>query len=513
METPISDKIVKNTIYNIVGKISVTLIYLVMTPYIINNIGIKNYGIWALISVIASYLGLLDIGVNTSYVKYFTEFYTKKDYKKLNEFLNTGFIIYVIVGIFVLLLGISLMDFICKIFNLSKEITEIKFVILMGIISFVINNIFQEFTALQTGLQRMDVTNKISIIISLLTFIGVIFFLDILNLGLKGLAINSVLISIIAAVVNIIVSYKLLPEMEFLSLYRISIDTAKKMFSYGMRIFASKLENVFTFQTDKLFISYFLNISFVTLYELGSTLINRISQLPLSLISAVSPVITELDTKGEIKKIYELYSRGIKYLAVVLCPLLVFTIFSAPIIMFIWMGKGYEKSVQVIQLLGISYLINYFTPLGVGFLMAIGKVDTIMKIATYQFLTNLVLSLIFIIKFGFIGVVLATFISLSFWSIWFITKFHKIMNFSYSVYKYVFKTSIISLLLCSVIWLFMNRLINVNLLSRLESFALLFLVFIIFFLGYTVFILKTSYFDKYDFSLLIGKLQYFTLKE
>ena len=67
-------KIVKNTIFNIVGRLCGILTVLFLTPYIINSIGVERYGIWAIAVAITGYFGLLDFGLGESFVKYIAEF-------------------------------------------------------------------------------------------------------------------------------------------------------------------------------------------------------------------------------------------------------------------------------------------------------------------------------------------------------------------------------------------------------------------------------------------------------
>ncbi len=94
MTQTLSHKIVRNTIFNIIGRLWGMLVVLFLTPYIIGHIGTEKYGIWALVVVLTGYFGLLDCGVGTSFVKYISEYYTKKDYSGINRIVNTGFLLY-----------------------------------------------------------------------------------------------------------------------------------------------------------------------------------------------------------------------------------------------------------------------------------------------------------------------------------------------------------------------------------------------------------------------------------
>ena len=92
----ISQKIVKNTFYNMIGKFFGILAALFLTPYIIRHIGIERFGLWAIVGVMTGYFGLIDCGIGTSFVKYIAEFYTKKEVDKINQLVSTGVIFYLL---------------------------------------------------------------------------------------------------------------------------------------------------------------------------------------------------------------------------------------------------------------------------------------------------------------------------------------------------------------------------------------------------------------------------------
>ncbi len=102
-KTTLSQKIIKNTIFGGTGRLWAILISLLLTPYIVSKLGIGRFGIWAIVSILIGYFGLVDFGVGTSYVKYIAEYHTKKDYQTINKIVNTGFVFYLVVGFTIIL--------------------------------------------------------------------------------------------------------------------------------------------------------------------------------------------------------------------------------------------------------------------------------------------------------------------------------------------------------------------------------------------------------------------------
>ena len=102
-------KIIRNTLYNSTARVLAIVIALILTPYIIHHIGGERYGIWAIIGMVTGYFGLLDLGVETAFVKYISEYHAKKEYQCINRVVNTGIIFYAFL-VLVLLVGMDVVS-------------------------------------------------------------------------------------------------------------------------------------------------------------------------------------------------------------------------------------------------------------------------------------------------------------------------------------------------------------------------------------------------------------------
>ena len=80
-------------------------LFFILTPYIINHIGVERFGVWTIVGVLTGYLGLFDLGISTSFVKYIAEYYTHRDFEKINHVVNTGFLFYLVFSFVVIALS------------------------------------------------------------------------------------------------------------------------------------------------------------------------------------------------------------------------------------------------------------------------------------------------------------------------------------------------------------------------------------------------------------------------
>jgi len=411
MEQSLSGKIIRNTFYNVIGHFFGIFIGLFLTPYIISRIGLERFGIWAIAGVVTGYFGMFDFGIGMSFVKHIAEFYAKKDYNKINEIVNSGLLFYSIFAVIIISSAPLYVDPILRFFKIPKDLySEALFAFFAGIIFFSISNALSIFPALQSGLQRMDISNKTGIIISVPAAAGTIFVLQ-NGWGLRGLIINNAVIFVMAGLANIAIAFRIFPELK-ISPFLFTPGMLKKLFGYGVKLQIARISSMIAVNIEKLLITRYLSIGLVTFFQLASSIVENVKSVSLLFISALMPAFSEIDARGGRKELIDSYIRGTKYLGLIAIPLFMFVIITAPQIMRIWMGIGYEKSVWIIRILGIGWLYAVLAGVRGVVVQAIGKPEMEMKGGLAVAILNIPLSIIFIIKFGFVGAALGTMLAL-----------------------------------------------------------------------------------------------------
>ena len=485
------------------------MITLILTPYIIHNIGLERYGIWAIVGVITGYFGLLDLGIGSSFVKYISEYYTKEDFKRLNQVVNSGFVFYSLFGVGIIILGFLLIKPLLNFFNIPINLyDEALFVFILGIIIFAVSNVLSVFGAIQGGLQRMDITNKLAIAVSIPNIIGTILFLE-LGYGLPGLMVNNAIVFAISSTINIIIAFRILPELKFKP-FLFHKEMFKKLFGFGYKLHVSTIANLLHFQMDKILLAYFLNIGFVTYYAVATQIASKARELPLLLISAIFPAASELEAKSDKESLDNLYFRSMKYVILIGLPLSLLIILLACSFIDLWLGKEFKMSVLTLQILIFAYFFNIMSGPGFTILNGIGKPGYGMKSSIIAAILNFILSILLVIKIGYYGVVIGTAISMIIASIYFIAMFHQVMNIS--IWEMVKKELYKPFLACSVafvVFYFIIKHIEQIGWVGLAGVGFLYLVLS------GLIILAMNYFDDFDKTLVnkYSHIKIFKMKE
>ncbi len=427
----VSDKVIKNTAYNIAGRSWFILVAFFLTPYIVRHIGLERYAIWSFVSVITGYFSLFDFGIGLSFVKYIAEFFAKKEYEKINQILNAGFIFYAVFAVFILAISVLYIDPIIGVFKIPAGLyQEAAFVFLVGIAIFVLANALSPFAAIQAGLQRLDISNTVNILLSIVNIAGTVLVIE-KGWGLRGLILNNAVVFFIHSGINIVIAARLLPFFRFrLSFY--GRDMLGKLFKFGYRIQIARISSVVTTQTDKILIAYFVGLGWVTYYQLGSSIIYYAMAIPSLIVSALIPAFSEVEAKGERPKLIEAYLRSTKYLAFCVAPVFVFLILASPNIMLAWMGKGFEKSVLIIKILSASWLINTLAQVAASVCIAIDQPQIMANGSIIIAGLNILFSIVLVKLFGFYGIAWGTLLSVNAGTVYFLFRLHKALAVSFS---------------------------------------------------------------------------------
>jgi len=421
----VKQKIIKNTLYNIISYGYSAIIGFFLVPFVIKNIGLNRYGIWSLITMITGYFSLIDFGIGQSFERYIAEYKAKNDIRNLNYVVNSGLLIYLLLFFILIPLSIISLDFLIKILKIPQEFSsEAKFIFKWAIIYIGFSNIFGLFYSCMRGFQRMDITGKVTIFLTTFHAIGVILFLK-HGWGLKGLMVNNFLVYSIGGLTYIFFLNKIFLDIR-LNLLLFEKAMLKRLSKFGIKRWITSIEEVITYQTDKFFISHFLNVSLVGIYQIGYTIPEKVASMIRLLNSAVVPASAELKAMDDKEKLIKLHFLGLKYISTVAFPLMFFIFVSAPLIINIWVGSGYEKSIIVLRLFSLIFLITSLSSNLTAILVGVEKPEFQMYAGIFQGILNLILTFLFIRWIGFIGVIIATLISISLSTFYLILIFHKI---------------------------------------------------------------------------------------
>jgi O-antigen/teichoic acid export membrane protein len=446
MSDDLSRKILRNTSFIFLGRLWFLGVSLLLTPYLLSRLGPTAYGIWVLTDSLARTVALLDLGFATSFVKHVAEHHARGDRTGVSAVLTTGVAFYLAIGLVILTIAVVGSDAVLSFIAIPAGFEDIaRTVLRVALIASIFGNLIGVYQSLMHGLQKMDVSAAIMVLMSLSYVLGTVLVLE-AGLGLIGLAGAQLVTQIIGLGISHVAAGRLYVGLAFTPL-----EVGKhwaSMFRYGLNVHASNVASHVNVHLDKLLLSRFLDASHVAFYDVGSRPSIIARSFSVVLLSAITPAASEVQVSQGRERLYDLFLGASRYAGMVAIPLFAWLMIASPLLMTAWVGDGYESSVVVLQVLSVGFLIYCLAGPVTPLVQGMGKPEYQRNAELVSVVLNIVLSVALIKRYGFVGAPVGTAIAISAGSIYYVWRFHRLMG--YSLFTFL-KTTYWKPFLCAVV--------------------------------------------------------------
>lgn len=455
--------LITGSILRVTEFFATTIVTLVMTPFIIRSLGDNMYGLWIFVGSFLGYYGLMDFGLNSAIQRYTSRAIGSRDYEEANKVINTALFIFILIGLFVLIVSFFIALFLPLIIKNITEIAIFRIIILILGFNFAIGFPLRVFSGVLVANIRYNLNTAIEltklilrtvlIIIFLKRGYGIIalaliiFFTDIMGYTMKYLFIRNLY-------KYIIISKKLFVKTK-----------VKVLFSYSIYSFITQIANEIRFNIDNLVIVTFIGLGPVTLYSIGSRFIKYFRDLVIAAIGIFMPIFSQYESVNDYKAIRKIYLFTINlsvYISIFIGGLLI--IFGRTFIK-LWVGEKYLGAYPILVTLTIPMIIELMQGSKLALLQGISRHKYYAISNMGEGIVNLILSIIFVKRFGILGVALGTAIPMAINKIFIQPAYIcKIINLSLRDFylKTVGPASVKSLIIIGFIWWFSKNIIQNN---------------------------------------------------
>lgn len=417
--------IVKNAVFNVLAFLVNLAVSIVLIPVMLQHLGVAGFGVWALVRAFVGYAALGDLGLTSAVTKYVAEYSTMHRADDMGKVLKSAFVLYLMIMLAVLVVAFLLKGPILNVFFAGGGVPsdEVTFVLYGSLIIFAVNTVFSIVPSALNGLQRMDLTNSVIAVHTLINGVGM-YAAMVNGWGLRGIVWANAAAAVTGLIMNSFLFLRYCPFPAIVKA-RIAINDLRALFAFSKNVFVVSLATSIHQHLDKFLLSSFLTIRTVAAYEVGSRVVQQARQIPVLMLTPLLPAASELQAQEQTERVKELYLRSLKYLVVLSVPMLGCLGLFAPDVIEVWIGNADALIVPTLQILLVSNFINVLT--GPGFFIAIGIGSA--RIPMYSALVglslNVVLSVILLQWFGYFGAVFGSFGALTIASIYFLVMVHR----------------------------------------------------------------------------------------
>ena len=314
--TTLTQGLTRNTIFNMIGWIWPIGISILSVPFIVKNLGNDAYGIFAIVSIVAGYLGLLSGPVVMGSVRFIAEAYAHKEWSALREAVTAGLVIN---GALSTLGGLVLFfsaDMLArKVFAIPPTlITSAVTVFRLAALSFFINEIAGTLESIPTAMRRYDILNVVGLIVGTLNTVAIVLALW-WGRGLLGAVLAQVLSSVLGLVLLSIVAWMLLRKIPR-SDQRLPLRPAflKRLAGFSSLLFAGSVASTIGLQIDRTLVGILLGTSAITYYMVPAKITDRIPGMMSVFTTTLYPLSSEAKATGKVEELRHLYHEMVRIL-------------------------------------------------------------------------------------------------------------------------------------------------------------------------------------------------------
>ena len=392
----------RNILLNFLGQIIPLIVGIASMPFVIRELGVEGFGILALAWMLLGYFTIFDLGLGRATTKFISEELGKGSTDEIVSVFWTSCWMNFFLGFIGGLIIAGAASFLAgSVFRISPglvQTAEVTFYILA--VSCPIVLVSSVFRGTLEAAQRFDYVNAVAVISSSLSFllpvVGLLF-----GLNIYGIVILLMISRLGSALAYLFLCFRVFPVLR--EGFTLTIKRMRRLLNFGGWVSVSNLVNPILSYLDRFIIGSIISIAAVAYYTAPYEMVTRLSILPMSFamtlfpsFSAVNPDIRET--------MASLYSRSVKFLLILMGPIVVVLIFFARDILSVWLGTQYaEISTIVLQILAIGIFFNSLAQVPYALIQGFGRPDITAKFHLFELLLYIPLTFFLVKSLGIAG--------------------------------------------------------------------------------------------------------------
>ncbi|MEK7015484.1 lipopolysaccharide biosynthesis protein [Bacillus sp. FSL R9-9410] len=422
----------KNILFGLSGQIiSIGMGFIVRTAFIY-TLGIEYLGVDGLFTSILIMFSLANLGFDTAIIYSLYRPLAENDIYKIQALMNLYQKAYRLIGLIVLLLGLSLLPFLPYITNAHTIIENINMIYLLFLVSSVSSYYFVYKQSIIIADQRNHVISKIHSIFTIISHSLQVFLLIATS--------NYILVLIVQLALRVIENIyiankanKLYPYLQGKNNAKLSKKDRKLFFENLYALLLYKISGVVINGTDNIVISKFIGIIWVGMYSNYLLILNTLNTLLGYFFYSITASVGNLNVKEDVEKKYFIF-RVINFANFWIygfCTVCLWNLMNPFITL--WLGENYVFNKYII----FAIILNFFTAGMQNAATTFRETTGLFKKGKYRpiiaAVINIVVSIILAKQIGIAGVFLGTVISRLCTYFWYDP---------YVIFKFVFKRSV-----------------------------------------------------------------------
>jgi len=385
------------------------VVSVILVPFLLNKLGIEIYGLITIAAVLISFSIFTDLGIRASLNRNLAAQAAMGNKKKYDQLLNTGFIVYLLIGISLASICIVFSSFMVNVFRVSAGVKSqaIYFIRCYAGPAILLSYAKPAFVSILSSHNRFDIINTINTGISLFRGLGLLIFLSLTDTGLYGWAVVSLTTQFLSLVFIFYASRNIRPDFK-LSLRFVKQSALMELFSTGKYVFLQQISWIFRHKINPIILSIFMGPTAAAIYRPAESISVIMKSVINTFAAQLFPLTTGYHINDNTDKLKAVLVRGTRYTLLLAIPISVmFIAFPQPIIK-IWLersiGQKYLITSSVLFYMAVIDLFLYAGGTQGAVLLGMNKIKFVSKVSMAFTVLSFVCA-VFLVGFTSIGII------------------------------------------------------------------------------------------------------------
>jgi len=396
----------RNTVWNLAGQVAPMGVGLFAIPALIHALGTDRFGALTIAWMVVGYFSFFDLGLGRAMTNLVAQKLGTSSDRELSEIIWTANLLMLAFGI----LGAIVLWILSPVIvqhllktppALRPEITQ-SFYLLSLSVPFVIST--TGFRGVLEARQKFAIINIVRVPMGVATFAAPLLVLP------WTASLTAVVGILVIARALFWAVYASLALRDFPPLRRhvaIDINILPVLFRFGAWMTVSNIISPVMAYLDRFLIGMLLSLTAVAYYATPFEIATKFLILPAALVGVLFPAFSTALVANQ-EHTWNLFRRAIKYLTILMLPVLLLVVLFAKEGLTIWLGAAFAgHSTPVLQWLAIGVLANGIAALPFALVQGAGRADLTGKLHLAELPFYLLTVWYLTMHFGIVGTALA----------------------------------------------------------------------------------------------------------
>jgi O-antigen/teichoic acid export membrane protein len=401
------------------------LLGLIVTPIIVRTLGKELYGLWGLAASFVGFYGLFDFGLRSAISRFLGNAIGAKDIKQFNKITSTGKCILSAVSLLIIVFALIIIEPAQSILRIPGQYAgQFRWLILLSATNITLSMMMAVYGAALQASEDFLVLGFIELCSSVVRSIsGLIIIL--MGKGVVGLAIVSVITTSMERSAILWRCRKRFPQLNA-TFSGFDRTAARSLFAFSFVAYVVSIAAVLRSKFDVMLVTRFGGLGQAGLYALSCTVFRYFSNAVGTVAGITWPRLNNLQGTGDQLRLQEFFNRASHITAACASLLTGLLVGLAPVLFRLWIGRGFEESATVMQILVAGYFLDLATNPGIGSLYATARHRYFAVQTTIEGVASFALAAILGSKFGMKGVAIGIVIPITLIKLtiqpWYVTR-------------------------------------------------------------------------------------------